>query len=68
MNTRTNSRKWSWIQLNERRAARKGILLLLLLLTLPAEVEAQWQSPAQRQVQAGAPKTKFLSVLGRCNP
>jgi Leucine Rich Repeat (LRR) protein len=41
MNTKTTSRKWSWIQLNERRAARTG-MLLLLLLTLPAAVQAQF--------------------------
>jgi hypothetical protein len=42
MNAKTTSRKWSWIQLNERRAARTG-MLLLLLLTLPAVVQAQFQ-------------------------
>jgi hypothetical protein len=42
MNTRTNSRKWSWIPLNERRAARTAMLLLLLLLTLPTTVQAQF--------------------------
>jgi hypothetical protein len=44
MNTKTTLSKGSWIQLNERRAARTGILLLLLLLllTLPAAVEAQF--------------------------
>jgi hypothetical protein len=41
MNAKTNSRKWSWTQLNERRAARTAMLLLLLLLTLPAVVRAQ---------------------------
>ncbi len=35
MNTGTNSNKWSWIQLNERRATRTAMLLLLLLLILP---------------------------------
>ena len=35
MNTKTNSMKWSWIQLNERRATRTAMLLLLLLLILP---------------------------------
>ena len=42
MNTKTTLRKGSWIQLNERRAAPTGILLLLLLLTLPAVVQAQF--------------------------
>ena len=42
MNTKTTSRKWSWIQLNERLAGRTAILLLLLLLTLPAVVQAQF--------------------------
>src|ERR1019366_2725521 len=32
MNAKTNSRKWSWIQANERRAAATGMLLLLLML------------------------------------
>jgi hypothetical protein len=41
MNTNTTLSKGSWIQLNERRAARTGILLLLLL-TLPAAVQAQF--------------------------
>ncbi len=41
MNTRTNSRSWSWIQLNKRRAARTG-MLLLLLLALPVVVQAQF--------------------------
>ena len=35
MNTKTNSMKWSWIQLNERRATRTAMLLLLLLLIMP---------------------------------
>ena len=42
MNTTTNLRKGSWLQLNERRAARTAMLLLLLLLTLPAAVQAQY--------------------------
>ena len=42
MNTNTTLSKESWIQLNERRAARAGILLLLLLLTLPTVVQAQF--------------------------
>jgi len=42
MNTKTTLSKGSWIQLNERRAARAGILLLLSLLTLPAAVRAQF--------------------------
>ena len=42
MNAKTNSRKSSWIQLNERRAARTAMLLLLLLWTLPAAVQAQF--------------------------
>ena len=42
MNTRTNLSKGSWLQLNERRAARTGIMVLLLLLTLPAVVQAQF--------------------------
>jgi hypothetical protein len=42
MNAKPNARKWSWIQLKERRAARKAIFLLLLLLSmLPAAVQAQ---------------------------
>src|ERR1039458_8863077 len=41
MNTTTTLRKWSWMQLNERRAARTGMLLLLLLM-LPAVVQAQF--------------------------
>ena len=41
MNTNTNSRKWSWIQLNQSRAARTA-MLLLSLLTLPAVVQAQF--------------------------
>ena len=42
MNANTNSRKWSWIQLNEHRAAATGRLLLLLLLTLPIVVQAEF--------------------------
>jgi hypothetical protein len=43
MNTNKTLSNGSWIQLNERRAARAGILLLLLLLlTLPAAVQAQF--------------------------
>jgi hypothetical protein len=42
MNTRTTLSKGSWIQLNQHRAARAGLLLLLLLLTLPAVVQAQF--------------------------
>jgi hypothetical protein len=42
MNTRTTSTKEAWIQLNERRAAARGMLLLLLLLALPAVVQAQF--------------------------
>jgi hypothetical protein len=42
MNARTTSRKWSWIQLNQRRAARTAMLLLLLMLILPAVVQAQF--------------------------
>ena len=43
MNTNTRSSKGPWIPLNERRAARAGILLLLLLLlTLPAAAQAQF--------------------------
>ena len=43
MNTNTTLSKGSWTQLNERRAARAGILLLLLLLlALPAVVQAQF--------------------------
>ena len=42
MNAKTTSRKGSWIQVNEQRAARGGMLLLLLLLTLPAVVQAQF--------------------------
>ncbi|MCX6925883.1 MAG: hypothetical protein NT154_22155, partial [Verrucomicrobia bacterium] len=41
MNTTTNSRKWSWIQLNEHRGARMAMLLLTLAMTtthLPAQV------------------------------
>ena len=38
MNTKTNSRKWSWIQLNERLAALAAMIVLLLL---PAVVQAQ---------------------------
>jgi hypothetical protein len=41
MNTKTTLRKGAGIQLNERRAAPTGILLLLLLLTLPAVVQAE---------------------------
>jgi probable HAF family extracellular repeat protein len=41
MNTNTTLSKGSSIQLNERRAARAG-MLLLLLLTLPAVVQAQF--------------------------
>jgi hypothetical protein len=42
MNTKANLSKGTWLQLNERRAARTGILVLLLLLTLPAAVQAQF--------------------------
>ena len=42
MNIKTNSDKWSWIPLNERRAIRSAILLLLLLLAAPAVVQAQF--------------------------
>jgi hypothetical protein len=42
MNTNTTLSKGSRIQLNERRAARTGVLLLLLFLTLPAVVRAQF--------------------------
>ena len=35
MKTKTNSMKWSWMQLNERRATRTAMWLLLLLLILP---------------------------------
>ena len=42
MNTYTTLSKGSWMQLNERRAARAGMLLLLLLLTLPAAMQAQF--------------------------
>jgi BspA type Leucine rich repeat region (6 copies)/Immunoglobulin domain len=43
MNTNTTLSKESWIQLNQRQAARTGILLLLLLLlTLPTVVQAQF--------------------------
>ena len=42
MNTTTTLSKGSWIQLNECRAARTGLLLLLLLLTLPAAVGGQF--------------------------
>ena len=35
MKTKTNSMKWSWMQLNERRATRTAMLLLLLLLIMP---------------------------------
>jgi len=42
MNTKTTLSKGSWKQLNERRAAQTGMLLLLLLLTLPAAVQAQF--------------------------
>jgi hypothetical protein len=41
MNTEANSRKWSWIQVNERPCTRTG-MLLLLLLTLPIAVQAQF--------------------------
>ena len=41
MNTNTNLSKGTWLQLNERRTVRTG-LLLLLLLTLPAVVQAQF--------------------------
>ena len=41
MNTKTTLRKGSWIQLNERRDAAAGVLLLLVLLALPAVVQAQ---------------------------
>ena len=41
MNTTTASRKGWWIQLNERRAARTG-MLVLLVLALPAVVQAQF--------------------------
>ena len=40
MNTNTTLSKGSWIQLNERRAAR--MVMLLLLLALPAAVQAQF--------------------------
>jgi hypothetical protein len=43
MNRKSNSRKWSWIQLIERRAGATGTLLLLLLvLGPPAVVQAQF--------------------------
>ena len=42
MNAKTTLSKGSWIQLNERQAARTGLLLLLLLLALPAVVQAQF--------------------------
>jgi hypothetical protein len=42
LNTKATSRESSWIQLNERRLTRTGLLLLLLLLTLPAVVQAQF--------------------------
>src|ERR1039457_404017 len=42
MNTKVNLSKGTWLQLNERRAARTAIMLLLLLLTLPAVVQAQF--------------------------
>ena len=43
MNTKSNLRKWSGIQLNERRAKATGMMLLalLLLLMLPSVVQAQ---------------------------
>ena len=34
MNAKANSRKWAWMQLNERRATRTAMLPPLLLLTL----------------------------------
>ena len=40
MNAKSRLRKWSWIQLNQRRGLVTG-MLLLLLLTLPAVVQAQ---------------------------
>ena len=42
MNTNKTLSKGSWIQLNQRQAARAATLLLLLLLTLPAAVQAQF--------------------------
>jgi hypothetical protein len=42
MNTNTTLSKGSWIQLNQRRAARTGNLSLLLLLMLPVVVQAQF--------------------------
>jgi len=42
MNAKTNSRKGSWIQVNERPATGTSMLLLLLLLTLPIAVQAQF--------------------------
>ncbi len=42
MNAKSTSRKWSRIQLNERRAAAAGRLLLLVVLALPAVVQAQF--------------------------
>ena len=42
MNAKPTSRKWSWIQRSERRAAPTGMLLSLLLLALPAVVQAQF--------------------------
>src|ERR1039457_3880181 len=42
MHTKANLSKGTWLQLNERRATRTGMLLLLLLLTSPAAVQAQF--------------------------
>jgi hypothetical protein len=67
MNTRTTSRKWSWIQLNERRAAGMTMLFLLPLLTLPAVVQAQWEYTINNGTITitgitGTPPPQFLFV------